>query len=194
MKFSIKKKSLNQIIFQDKYFYYIKGLNTKIYIKIFQFILIVLFTLINLKNKNNNFFISRFLASYNHYINDCMNFKKYKRTKMKKDIPYISICLPVYNMQKYIEQAILSILNQSFQNFEIIIVNDFSNDDTIDVIMKLQLKDDRIRLINHLKNLGVYASRVDSILASRGKYILLMDPDDMYLNPYLLENLYILLF
>ena len=212
MKFSIKKKSLNQIIFQDKYFYYIKGLNTKIYIKIFQFILIVLFTLINLKNKNNNFFISRFLASYNHYINDCMNFKKYKRTKMKKDIPYISICLPVYNMQKYIEQAILSILisfllknkyiqkiffqqkyirlHQSFQNFEIIIVNDFSNDDTIDVIMKLQLKDDRIRLINHLKNLGVYASRVDSILASRGKYILLMDPDDMYLNPYLLENLY----
>ncbi len=40
--------------------------------------------------------------------------------------------------------------------------------------MKLQLKDDRIRLINHLKNLGVYTSRVDGILASRGKYIILI--------------------
>ena len=174
MEFNIKEKSLNQIIFHNKYSYNIKRLNTKNYIKIFQFILILLFILTDLKYKNNNLFISKFLASYNHYIKDCMNLKKYKRNKIKKDIPYISICLPVYNMEKYIEQAILSILNQSFQNFEIIIVNDFSNDNTINVIKKLQLKDDRIRLINHLKNLGVYTSRVDSILASRGKYIILM--------------------
>ena len=122
-----------------------------------------------------------------------MKLKNYKRTKIKNFknfIPYISICLPVYNMKKYIEQGILSILNQSFQNFEILIVNDFSNDNTIDIIMKLQLKDNRIRLINHSKNLGVYTSRVDGILASRGKYIILMDPDDMILNPNLLEELY----
>ena len=181
---------MNQIIFHNKYSYNIKRLNTKNYIKIFQFILILLFILTDLKYKNNNLFISKFLASYNHYIKDCMNLKKYKRNKIKKDIPYISICLPVYNMEKYIEQAILSILNQSFQNFEIIIVNDFSNDNTINVIKKLQLKDDRIRLINHLKNLGVYTSRVDSILASRGKYLILMDPDDMFLNQNLLEKLY----
>ena len=186
MEANIKEKSLNQIIFQDKYSYYIKGLNTKIYIKLFQFILILLFILKEFKN----LFITKFLASYNHYIKDCMKLKKYKRTKIKKNIPYISICLPVYNMEKYIEKAIFSILNQSFQNFEIIIVNDFSNDNTIDVIMKLQLKDDRIRLINHLKNLGVYTSRVDGILASRGKYIILMDPDDMFLNPNLLEKLH----
>ena len=168
MEFNTREKSLNQIIFQDKYFNHIKGFNTKIYIKIFQFIII------NLKYKNNNLFISRFLALYNHYIKDCMKLKIYKRIKIKKDIPYISICLPVYNMEKYIEQAILSILYQSFQNFEIIIGNDFSNDNTKDVIMKPQSKDNRIKLINHLKNLGVYTSRVDSILASRGKYIILM--------------------
>ena len=190
MEFNIKEKSLNQIIFQDKCSCCIKGLNTNIYFKIFQLILIFFFILIGLKYKNNNLIISRFLASYNHYIKDCINLKEYKRTKIKKDIPYISICLPAYNMEKYIEQAILSILNQSFQNFEIIIVNDFSNDNTLDVIMKLQLKDNRIKIINHLKNLGVYTSRVDGILASRGKYIILMDPDDMFLNPNLLEKLY----
>ena len=190
MKLYLQEKSLNQIIFQDICSYYIKRLNTKIYIKIFQFMLILLFILRGLKYKNNNLFKYRFLASYNHYIKDCMNLKRYKRIKIKKDIPYISICLPVYNMEKYIEQAILSILNQSFQNFEIIIVNDFSNDNTIDIIRKFQLKDDRIRLINHLKNLGVYTSRVDGILASRGKYIILMDPDDMFLNLNLLQKLY----
>ena len=46
----------------------------------------------------------------------------------------------------------------------------------------MQLNDSRIKIINHSKNLGVYTSRVDGILASRGKYILLMDPDDMLLK------------
>ena len=190
MEFKFKNISLYQFIFKDKYLYYFKGLELKNYIKIFQFILIIFFILINLKYKNNNLLIGRFLSSYNHYIKDCMKLKKYKRPKIKNVIPYISICLPVYNMKKYIEQAVLSILNQSFQNFEILIVNDFSSDNTIDIIMKLQLKDNRIRVINHSKNLGVYTSRVDGILASTGKYIILMDPDDMILNSNLLEELY----
>jgi glycosyltransferase involved in cell wall biosynthesis len=87
--------------------------------------------------------------------------------------PYVSICIPAYNMKDYLEKAIISILNQSFQNFEIIIVNDHSNDETLKVIKKLQLKDGRIKLINHLKNSGVYTSRVDSILASKGKFLIL---------------------
>ena len=190
MEFKLKKKSLNQIIFHDKCPHYIKGLNIKNYIKIFQFLLIIFFILIELKYKNNNLLIAKSLASYNHYIKDCMNLKNYKRKRIKNNIPYISICIPVYNMNKYIEKAVLSILNQSFQNFEILIVNDFSNDNTIDIIKRLQLKDDRIKIINHSKNLGVYTSRVDGILASRGKYIILMDPDDMFLNSNLFDELY----
>ena len=104
--------------------------------------------------------------------------------------PYVSICLPAYNMKNYIEKAIISILNQSFQNFEIIIVNDHSEDKTLEVIKKLQLKDSRIKLINHSKNSGVYSSRVDSILASKGRYIMLMDSDDLLISPNILENLY----
>ncbi len=141
-------------------------------------------------NKNEKLFIYKSLAFYKHYIKDCTNLKYYNRIKIKNKIPYISICLPTYNMENYIEKSILSILNQSFQNFEIIIVNDNSIDNTKEIVMRLQIKDKRIKLINHLKNLGVYASRVDGILASSGKYIILMDPDDMFLNPKLLQELF----
>ena len=90
----------------------------------------------------------------------------------------------------YIEKSILSIINQSFQNFEIIIVNDFSIDNTIQKIKKLQNEDNRIKIINHSKNLGTYHSRAEGVLNSKGIYILYLDPDDMILNPYLFEILY----
>ena len=93
-------------------------------------------------------------------------------------------------MEKYIERSILSIINQSFENFEIIIANDNSNDKTNSIIQKLKYEDNRIKILNHRKNLGVYSSRSESIFLSRGEYILLMDPDDMILNQNLFEELY----
>ena len=67
----------------------------------------------------------------------------------------ISICIAALNMQSYIKQNQLSILNQSFQDFEIIIINDFSKDETLNIIKDLQSTDSRIKLVNHYKNLGV---------------------------------------
>lgn len=93
-------------------------------------------------------------------------------------------------MEKYIERVVLSIMNQTFQDFEIVIINDKSDDKTENIIQKLKLKDSRIKLINHINNQGVYNSRVDAILASKGKFIILMDPDDMILNPKLLYEIY----
>ena len=93
-------------------------------------------------------------------------------------------------MEKYIEKALLSIINQKFQNFEIILVNDNSNDDTEEIIRIFQKEFKTIKIINHNKNLGVYCSRVDASLNSNGKYILFMDPDDMLINPYLFEELF----
>ena len=93
-------------------------------------------------------------------------------------------------MRLYIKQNLLSILNQSFQNFEIIIINDFSIDETERIIRDLQLTDSRIKLVNHFKNLGVYHSRIEAILNASGEYILLMDPDDMYLNQNLFQEIY----
>ena len=93
-------------------------------------------------------------------------------------------------MEKYIKKTLISILNQSFQNFEIIIVNDYSNDESEKIIKQLQLKDTRIKLINHKTNSGVYASRADAIFTSKGKFLILMDSDDKILNQKLLEEFY----
>ena len=149
------------------------------------FFYILFFSINSLKNQKD-----RSLSSYKHYINDCRNLKKYNRIIIKNDIPYFSICLPAFNMEKYIQKVILSIINQSFQDFEIIIVNDNSNDETENIIKDIITLDDRIKYINHLNNSGVYNSRVDAFFLSKGKYILLMDPDDMLLNPKLLEELH----
>ena len=113
-----------------------------------------------------------------------------KRIKIINENPYISVCIPALNMNKYIERSILSIINQSFQDFEIIIINDNSKDDTVNIIKRLQLEDNRIKLINHITNKGVYYSRVEAILFCKGKYIVLMDPDDLYLNENLFKELF----
>ena len=130
------------------------------------------------------------ISHFNKYIKYCKRKKNFNRIKIKNNFPFLSICICIYNSEKYIENAILSILNQSFQNFEIVIIDDFSNDDSINIIKKYQKKDDRLRIIKHSKNLGIYKSRVDSINNSRGEYILFVDADDMLLNEYLFEILF----
>ena len=161
---------------------------TKI-IKLFEFLCIFIYIIIKIKYNKTNFLIHKSLASFNHYINKCKNTKIQKR-KLNKNIPFVSICLPVYNMEKFIQKSLISILNQSFQNFEIIIVNDNSNDAGKSIIQNYQLNYERIKLINHKQNLGVYISRLNAILASKGEYLIMMDPDDMLLNKKLLEDLY----
>ena len=161
--------------------------------KIIIFLLLILFgifTFLNIKYSPKNLIDKNEIRPYIKYINDCKNHKRYNRIKIINENPYISICIPALNMKKYIERTILSIINQSFQDFEIIIVNDNSKDDTVNIIKKLQLEDNRIKLINHNINKGVYYSRVEAILFSKGKFIILMDPDDLYLNENLLKELY----
>ena len=130
------------------------------------------------------------LKPFKKYVRDCKKLNVYERIKVFNDKPYLSVCIPSLNMEKYIGQNILSILNQSFQNFDIIIVNDASTDETENIILKMQLNDRRIKLLSHSKKLGVYRSRIESILNSKSKYIILMDPDDMYLNENLFLNLF----
>ena len=124
------------------------------------------------------------------FVADCKNSINYNRDKIYNTHPYISVCIPAYNMEEYIERNLLSIINQSFQDFEIIIVNDASEDNTKNIISKIQSNDNRIKLLSHSKKLGVYRSRMESIINSRSKYVLLMDPDDMYLNENLFKELY----
>ena len=130
------------------------------------------------------------IKSFEKYINECKHSNNIKTTKIFSDNPYMSVCLAVLNMRLYIKRNLLSIINQSFKDFEIIIVNDFSKDESEHIIGEFQSKDSRIKLINHSANLGTYHSRIEAILNAKGKYILLMDPDDMFLNQHLFKNLY----
>ena len=130
------------------------------------------------------------LKPFEKYVNACKNSRKMRMSKIFNKIPYISVCMAALNMKLYIKQNLLSILNQSFQDFEIIIINDCSKDETKNIIRDLQLTDSRIKLITHRDNLGVYHSRIEAILNANGEYILLMDPDDMYLNQHLFQEIY----
>ena len=104
--------------------------------------------------------------------------------------PFISLILPSYNKANILLKSIRSIQNQSFKNIEIIIVDDCSNDDSKKVFEYLLETDPRIRIFSHLKNMGVWRSRLDGILYSKGKYILLFDTGDIYEDNYVLEDAY----
>jgi glycosyltransferase involved in cell wall biosynthesis len=92
--------------------------------------------------------------------------------------PKISVLLPVYNAEKYIEQAIESILKQSFTNFELIIINDGSTDNSLNIINSIT--DKRIRVIDQ-ENKGLIITLNHGIDISKGEYIARMDADDIAL-------------
>ena len=104
--------------------------------------------------------------------------------------PIISVILPSYNKQDMLLKSVRSIQNQNFKNIEIIIVNDCSTDNSSKIFNYLLETDPRIRIFHHLKNMGLFRSRLDGILYSRGKYILAFDPGDLYEDNYVLTDIY----
>lgn len=94
-------------------------------------------------------------------------------------IPKVSVVMSVYNEEKYLPEAIDSILSQTFKDFEFIIINDGSTDKTKEILESY--KDKRIRIINNEKNLGLAASLNIGIREARGEYIARMDGNDISL-------------
>lgn len=95
------------------------------------------------------------------------------------DLPLISVLLPVYNSEKYVKSSIESILNQTYTNFEIIVVDDGSSDNTEAIIKKIQ--DKRVNYYKNEKNLTLAPTLNKGLLLCRGKYIARMDADDVSL-------------
>lgn len=89
----------------------------------------------------------------------------------------VSIIIPCYNVEKFIEKTILSAINQSLKEIEIIVVNDGSTDKTLDIIKKYKEKDERIILVDK-KNGGLSSARNAGIKIARGEYIQHLDGDD----------------
>ena len=104
--------------------------------------------------------------------------------------PIISIIVPSYNKKDILLKSIRSIQNQNLKNIEIIIVNDCSTDNSTYLFNYLLETDPRIRIFHNIKNLGLFRTRLNGILYSRGKYIILFDTGDLYEDNYVLQDAY----
>ena len=100
----------------------------------------------------------------------------------------VSIIVPIYNSEKYIERCIKSILNQTYKNFELILINDGSTDKSIDILNKYKKIDKRISIIDK-KNEGVAKTRNLGIQKAKGKYVMFIDNDD-FINKNYVETYY----
>lgn len=96
--------------------------------------------------------------------------------------PLVSVVMPVYNASRFLRQAIESVLSQTYQNLELIAVDDCSTDDSLQILREYQNRDERLHVIAGETNQGVSRVRNRGIQEAKGKYIALLDSDDVWVN------------
>ena len=101
----------------------------------------------------------------------------------------VSIIMPAYNCEKYVEEAINSVLAQTYQNWELIVIDDGSKDNTFQIITEFGQKDSRIKPLQNEKNMGVSATRNRGIDLANGDWIAFLDSDDMWVPTKLEKQL-----
>ena len=164
--------------------FYLKKKNIIVIRIIIIFVLIIYLFAIN--NLSENIFEKKYAIKYIkklllNYLNNTIEYYSFNNRN-----PNISIIIPLYNCQNTIIFSITSIQKQCFQNYEIILINDYSTDNTSSIVNELSKKDSRINIINNKKNMGILYSRSIGVLISIGKYILCLDNDDLFYD----ENLF----
>ena len=123
----------------------------------------------------------RRINSENKLIEENPNFKRSKN-------PDVSVLMIIHNQAYYLHKGLRSIQNQSLKNIEIIIIDDCSEDNSIDLIKNYQKEDERIILISHDTNEGKIKSRSDGVRIAKGKYIALIDGDDALIHKDIIKN------
>ena len=126
--------------------------------------------------------ISESFKNAKNFLKKCLKGILNNITIIKTEKPKISAVMSFYNNNKTISRAIRSIQNQNISNIEIILINDFSTDDSLSIVESIQKNDSRIKIINNKKNMGTLFSRSIGVLSSNGKYIFHLDSDDMFLD------------
>lgn len=106
---------------------------------------------------------------------------------MSKNKDLVSIVMPAYNCEMYITEAINSVIDQTYSNWELLVIDDGSKDNTLQAINELADKDSRIKSIPNEKNIGVSATRNRGIDLASGEWISFLDSDDMW-HPSKLEK------
>ena len=113
-----------------------------------------------------------------HYLRICENQKIIRKFKVQNK-KIISIISPIYNRERFIARFLNSIQFQTFNNIEILLVDDYSIDNSVKIIEEYKKNDERIILIKNRKNKGTFVARNIGVLYAKGKYIILPDPDDI---------------
>lgn len=101
-----------------------------------------------------------------------------EQRRFLKNGPLISVVVPVYNMEKYLSRCLDSILQQTYENLEIIIVDDCSIDQSAKLIEQYMDQDDRIKRVTHKENRGLFQARISGADIASGKYLAFVDSDD----------------
>ena len=97
----------------------------------------------------------------------------------------VSVIIPCYNQSEYIEEAILSVVNQTYPNIEIICIDDCSSDNSAQIIKSLVEQYKNIVFLSNIENVGVVKSRNKAVEVSTGQYILPLDGDDIISESYI---------
>lgn len=106
---------------------------------------------------------------------------KLSNQNCKSESPLVTIGIPVYNVEPYIEKCLLSVLNQTYQNLEILVVDDLGTDNSMQIVLELQYSHPfghHIKIIRHLENKGLGEARNTAIMNAKGKYLCFVDSDD----------------
>ena len=112
--------------------------------------------------------------------------KKYPLLKS----PKISVIIPIYNGGKYIHYSLRSVQNQKMKDIEIILIDDCSTDNTLEIIEKYMKEDERIRFIKNIERRKILYSKSFAALNSKGKYIIQLDQDDIFIRDDIFDILY----
>ena len=155
--------------------------------KIFHFKIIILILIILINYINKNIELKKALK----YIDKCIKgINDNIKIKINNRNPKISVIIPVYNCEKTILKSISLIQHHNLYNFEIILINDLSKDNSKQIIERIKKKDPRILLINNNNNKGTFYSRNIGVLAAKGKYIFSLDDDDMFSVENIFSRIY----
>mgnify|MGYP001942669512 CR=1 FL=1 len=106
------------------------------------------------------------------------------------NVPFFSIIIPIYNVENYLEDSLQSVLAQSFLNFEVLMVNDGSQDSSVKICQKFIEKDHRFRLIEQT-NRGLSGARNTGIRHAKGHFIAFLDGDDLWHKDKLRAHYYL---
>jgi glycosyltransferase involved in cell wall biosynthesis len=174
--------------------------NINVFIENNNIFFLILFHNFTIKNNDEEDFFSigdeeylkiKIVRKFNRFIKFCQNNLFIDKRKYPLlNNPKISAIIPIYNAEKYLNYSIKTIQNQKLKEIEIILINDCSTDNSLNIIKHLMEEDPRIRLIQNIRNRKIFYSKSIAALSSNGEFILELDQDDMFIRDDLFNMLY----